>query len=147
MNRINKFVYLAGPVTGTTEKERYAWRSRAHADLYPLQAIWPTRNGVEVMKMLRENQPFGTRWINQRCWADIRRSDAVLVNLIVSSTGKTDRSIGTLMEMGGAYIMGKIVIVALDDGGIYDHEMVRDSATLVVPTLEEAIYYTRDFLL
>lgn len=88
-----------------------------------------------------ENDPYTfplstDRAINSRDRFDTLRATAVLVNLL----GASRVSIGTVMEIAWAYDHKIPVVVAMEpEGNLHDHPMIRDSISIRVASLEEAI--------
>lgn len=87
-----------------------------------------------VIADVYETHPLSTlQGINLRDHNDVQRSNGLLVNL----TGADRVSIGTMIELGWADAYRKPVVIAMEEGNIHWHAMVRDRG-LVVSTLEEA---------
>ena len=80
---------------------------------------------------------FTSRGIMVRDFNDVKRCDALLVNLI----GLTKPSMGTIMELAWAYAMQKPAVVAMErEGNPHDlHPMIHEAVSFRVETLDEAI--------
>ena len=143
-------VYLAGGIAGLTGAEMLDWREEAARVL--------TLRGVETLNPMRAKQAlvadgkrlghdfrayeqrgafFTSKGIMTRDSTDVRRADALLVNLL----GLTKPSLGTVMELGWAFMLNKPVVVAIEkEGNPHDgHPMIHETMTFRVETLEEAI--------
>lgn len=137
------FVFLAGPATGQTFQAAHRWRE------YVTQCFPPHIQGVSPLRakrflddgtiMGRKPLPFPVstdRAHGARNRSDLRRSSAVLVNLL----GTRQASIGTAMEIAWAFERGTPVVAALEpEGNPHDHAMIRDCLTVRVASLDEAI--------
>lgn len=136
-------MYLSGPISGLTYKGSTDWRE------FVTQAFPPHIQGVSPMRAKRYldkpgvkiegsyDFPMSTdRAINSRDRFDTLRADAVLVNLL----GAERVSIGTVMEIAWAYDHKIPVVVAMEpEGNLHEHPMLRDSISVRVSSLEEAI--------
>jgi len=105
--------------------------------------------------------------ITRRDLNDVYRSDLIIVNLLNTSR----ISIGTILEIGAAAILNtpiilimeeptsrallnediskRLVLSHVDDDilkNVHDHSMVRESATIICETLDEAFDFTIRFL-
>ena len=141
-------VYLAGPIANTAAGQSVEWRVEAHK--------WLFNRGIETLSPMRakealargpigddfhayENQGvfFTSRAIMTRDFNDVKRCDALLVNLL----GAEKASLGTVMELGWAYALQKPVVVAIEPiGNPHDrHPMIEETIRFRAPTLEDAI--------
>jgi nucleoside 2-deoxyribosyltransferase len=149
MNR--PLVYLAGAIAGKDFDEASDWRIHAQIALGDrnIETLNPLRakerladqNGGRISTDFRDyahNGAFFTsRGIMTRDCNDVRRADALLVNLL----GLEERSAGTIMELGWAYLLGKPCIVAIEESGNphLTHPMLVEAMPFRVTTLDEAI--------
>ena len=76
------------------------------------------------------------RWDSMRC-------DVMLVNVI----GAERISVGTCIELGWADAARVPIVLAMDEGNVHDHLIVRGVAGYVVTTLDEAINVVLGLLL
>jgi nucleoside 2-deoxyribosyltransferase len=147
-------VYLAGPITGLSYKGCTGWRQQVKKELEEsghYKAYSPMR-GKEFLSRKRklkahpqDNTPGGDRLgissdqaIYRRDKCDVERADIVIFNLAQAETV----SIGTMFELAWAEKLGKICLVIMEDkGNCHDHAFVTQAASLVVPTLEDAMEY------
>lgn len=133
-------VYLAGPIAGCTYGEATDWRH--HAAMLLAEYIRPSMTALSPMRMknaLRREErigkdcrdyarhgPFyGSRGIMMRDFSDVKRCDAMLVNLL----GTKALTAGTAMELGWAYALQKPVVVLIEpDGNPHDaHPMLHEA--------------------
>jgi len=129
-----RYVYLAGPMEGCTDSEMTEWRDHARELLGPgIRGISPTR-GPEYHR-----EPTS---IMRRDEFDVRQCDVLLANL---SYGRR-APLGTVMEIGWAYILRKPVILVSGRRTATEHPMVASAVTYEASTLEEAVGYIRAML-
>ena len=142
-------VYLAGPIAGTKGGEAFSWRQDAAFML-------DNRGDIDVLDLMRAKSGLGpgpisenfndysskgvfftSRGIMLRDFTDVKRADAILVNLL----GATKPSLGTVMELGWAYAMQNPVVVAIErHGNPHDnHPMIHEAMPFRVETLDEAV--------
>lgn len=136
---MTRFVYLAGPITGQTFDEAADWREAFLDQLFSvgLMGLSPMR-GLEKFRVpgpLPSTFDEGKAAMLRDLY-DIRRSDAVVVNLL----GAERVSVGTMCELGYAYALGKFIVVVMNDvNPWHDHLFVHEMASQVVPTLDDAL--------
>lgn len=147
-------VYLAGPITGMTYDAATQWREDVALNLPTgMRGISPMRGKEYLKTLVPDNLPSvlkdgtlpmsGARAIFSRDTFDIRRSDVVLANL----RGADRVSVGTVFELGYAHALGKTVIVVMEAAGNpHDHPFVREAATFVVGTTDEALALMRSLV-
>lgn len=145
----NPLVYLAGPIAGIPGTDALEWRSVA--------TLWLENRMIECLDPMRAKDvlatpqristnfndyaisgPFFTaKGIMARDFADVKRCDALLVNLL----GAKKPSLGTVMELAWAYLLQKPVVVAIEaEGNPHDlHPMLHEAMPFRVETLDEAI--------
>ena len=144
-------IYLAGAIAGLAYDDATDWRIQAKArlairdieTLNPMRAkiVLSGQNGGNISTNYRDYSHNGTfftsRGIMTRDFNDVKRCDALLVNLL----GARTISAGTVMELGWAYMLQKPAIVAIEDiGNIHgDHPMIVEAMPFRVTTLDEAI--------
>ena len=140
-------VYLAGPITGLLVDEASDWRVeiRERLKLYNIDGLSPMRGKLGVLptdKPLSAMCGDGTKHpltsskgIISRDFNDVMTSDAILVNLL----GAKIVSIGSMMELAWAYQARKLSIVIAEAGNIHEHAFVKETASYIVPTLDEAV--------
>jgi nucleoside 2-deoxyribosyltransferase len=146
-------VYLAGPITGDTWDGATSWRERATRYLRNkgILSLSPMRAKDFLEQQVREDgefkidttgdpvytqHPLATaHGITKRDMWDVDRSDLILVNFV----GYEKISIGTVLEIGRASAQNKYILIAMEEGNPHRHGMITELASLVVPTLEEAV--------
>ena len=142
-------VYLAGAIAGLQFGDATDWRLDAEGKLFDrgIETLNPMRAkhalasrgriSVDFHDYETNGAFFTSRGIMTRDSTDVRRSDALLVNLL----GLTKPSLGTVMELGWAYILNKPAIVAIErSGNPHDnHPMIHEAMRFRVESLEEAI--------
>jgi len=142
-------VYLAGGIAGLAGVEAGDWRhysARRLAD-FGLEALNPMRAKGRLEAQARISTDFHdyahlgefftSRGIMTRDFNDVRRCDALLVNLL----GAAKPSLGTIMELAWAYAFQKPAVVAIEEkGNPHDnHPMITAAMPFRVATLDEAI--------
>jgi nucleoside 2-deoxyribosyltransferase len=142
-------VYLAGAIAGISGQDATDWRLDA--------AFALNTRGVEALNPLRAKDTlaqaktiatdfhayehrgvfYTSRGIMTRDFNDVKRCDAILVNLL----GLAKPSLGTIMELAWAYAFQKPAVVAIEaEGNPHDnHPMIHEAMPFRVTTLDEAI--------
>jgi nucleoside 2-deoxyribosyltransferase len=142
-------VYLAGAIANMSYEGATDWRSDAayHLATHGIEALDPMRAkpkaalGAKIGDNFHNYEHrgvfFTSRGIMTRDSTDVRRCDALLVNLL----GLTKPSLGTIMELAWAYILNKPAVVAIEaSGNPHDnHPMIHEAMPFRVETLDEAI--------
>ena len=140
-------VYLSGPITGLDYEGCTDWREYA-TEAFPghIQGVSPMR----AKRYLQSTGPISAhygayadlpltrgRGLNARNRFDIRRADALLVNLL----GATRVSIGSVMEVALANELKVPVIAAIepDDLNLHASSMLLDCVDFLYHSLDEAI--------
>lgn len=145
-----KTVYLSGPISGLSYGEAVDWRVQAKIELrkHGILGVSPMR-GKEylshVTKFEGQSQyasfgPLSTpKGINSRDRYDCLNCDALLVNLL----GATERSIGTILEIGWAHLVPRRIPVfaVIEDvtptfKNCHEHVMLSDLFDFRVNSLE-----------
>lgn len=141
-------VYLAGGIAGLSYGQATDWRGIARLSLANrnVETLDPMRakEAARDIKDLTYSKDvadrgifFTTRGIMARDFCDVRRCDALLVNLI----GASKQSAGTIMELAWAFALQKPAVVAIEaTGNPHDlHPMIHEAMPFRVTTLDEAI--------
>lgn len=148
--RRDPLVYLAGGIAGLPGADTVEWRSQAR--------ILLAARGIEALDPMRAKDAlaqqsvistdfhdyedrgafFRSRGIMARDSNDVKRCDALLVNLI----GLKKPSLGTIMELAWAYMLQKPAVVAIEPkGNPHDnHPMIHEAMSFRVDSLDEAIH-------
>jgi nucleoside 2-deoxyribosyltransferase len=145
-------LYLAGPIAGLTHYDATDWREYIMSRLDDrIQCFSPMR-GKEYLQgkgVLHggdyPEHPLSTqRGIMGRDYFDVKRADALLVNLLAPPRV----SIGTIMELAWAYAMQKPVVLLMEnEGNPHDHLMVNECYTYRTEDIEEAVALCEHLLL
>lgn len=143
-------VYLAGGIANLTGAQVINWRLTAAQALYaygidsldPMRAKrhrWTPDGKVSDNFHDYANAGifFTSKGIMTRDFNDVKRCDALLVNLL----GAEKPSLGTIMELAWAFSMQKPAVVAIEaSGNPHDnHPMIFEAMPFRVTTLDEAI--------
>ena len=142
-------VYLAGAIAGIPGTDAAEWRRDAAylLSLRDIDTLDPMRHkrtlyGPERISTdyrdYADRGPFYTsRGIMARDFNDVKRCDALLVNLL----GLTKPSLGTCMELAWAYALQKPAVVVMEAAGNpHDlHPMLHEAMPFRVETLEEGV--------
>lgn len=139
-------LFLSGPILGCTYESSSDWREYVNSKMPSyIKTISPMRGKEFLSKgqetivnetlSVSESPLITSKGITCRDRFDIKRSDAVLINLI--GAGKV--TIGSMIELGWADAYRKPVILAIDPENIHHHPIVNNIASFILPTLDEAI--------
>lgn len=142
-------VYLAGGIAGLSGAEATDWRDFAFniLDAHSIETLDPMRakgilsSQAKISTNFNDYAPngafFTSRGIMTRDFNDVKRCDALLVNLL----GLSKPSLGTIMELAWAYALQKPAVVAIEaEGNPHDgHPMIHEAMPFRVTTLDEAI--------
>lgn len=143
-------VYLAGAIAGLSGAGATDWRIKAGECLWvrgiesldPLRAKAVLHTSPCISGKFRDYEHngafFTSRGIMTRDFNDVKRCDALLVNLL----DLQKPSLGTIIELGWAYALQKPAVVAIEkSGNPHDgHPMIHEAMPFRVETLEEAIH-------
>jgi nucleoside 2-deoxyribosyltransferase len=142
-------VYLAGGIAGLNGNVAIGWRHEAASLLRArgIESLDPMRAKGALGQQARISTDFHdyadrgsfftSRGIMTRDFNDVKRCDALLVNLL-----DTQRpSLGTIMELAWAFALQKPAVVAIEAlGNPHDnHPMIHEAMPFRVTTLDEAI--------
>lgn len=142
-------VYLAGGIAGLPGVEAVEWRGQALLSLANrnVEALDPMRAKQALGQQARISTNFHdyegrgafftSRGIMTRDFNDVKRCDALLVNLL----GLAKPSLGTIMELAWAYAFQKPAVVVIEaTGNPHDnHPMIHEAMPFRVVTLDEGI--------
>ena len=141
-------IYLAGPISGQGYNEvmfRYTdmkkkFKSWGYTVLYPMLGKDYLRNEVEF-KAHGYDHPLSTNHaIYERDQWMVRQCDVIYANLCSSG----DRvSIGTMMEIAWGSLLGKNVVIAMQENNIHRHAFVLESGCVVFSTEKDAEVYLK----
>lgn len=118
-------IYLAGPITGLNLKQaQFLFESRA-AELRELgyTVLYPMFDLSESGIMNTSHSLFARdKWM-------VTHVDIVYADL----TQSTRISIGTMMELAWAHILGKKVVIAMEEDNVHQHPFVEECACFIGP--------------
>ena len=140
-------IYLAGPISGLSYDEVVSLYARkteyfsglGYEVLCPMTGKEYLRNEIEFKAHGFDEFPSSTnhaiferdKWMVERC-------DVILADL--SNSGERV-SIGTVMELGWASLLGKHSIVVLPKENIHRHAFVLEAGDIIFETREDAFVY------
>lgn len=147
-------IYLAGPITGLTYKDTVGWREYVKFKIDDSIITYSPMRGKSIIEAKigiggrigdsYEELPIATsKAINTRDYFDVRRVDALLVNLL----GAEKVSIGTVMEIAWARAFNKPVVCIMDENNIHRHSMLEYACGYIVDNLDEGIMLIEAILL
>lgn len=142
-------VYLAGGIAGVSGATAMDWRDDATRDLDnrcvstldPMRAKHLLGEQTCISSDFHDYEQngvfFRSRGIMVRDYNDVKRCDALLVNLL----GAQHPSLGTIMELAWAYALQKPAVVIIEArGNPHDnHPMIHEAMSFRVETLDEGI--------
>lgn len=141
-------VYCAGPITGLSWEDATAWYKIVEGrfppyilPMRPLRGKGYLRKETKIAPEYTNLNPLSSaEGVLTRDKNDVRRADALLVNLL---SAPENYSAGTIMEIAWGHLLDKPVIVAMTKDNVhFKHPMIRQSASIILPTIEEAIDVT-----
>ena len=140
-------IYLAGPISGksydevidTYKKRSSLLKTYGYEILCPMTGKSYLRNELEFRSSGYDEFPVSTNHaIFERDKWMVSSSDIILCDL--SSSG--DRvSIGSMMEIAWASMLGKHTLVVLPKENIHRHAFVLEAADIVFERIEDAYRY------
>lgn len=144
-------IYLARPISGQSYDDvmRYynettqVLQYEGYSVLHPMigKGLLRTekvlkKSGYENLPLSKNHAIFGRdRWM-------VGKADIVYANLV----GATSVSIGTMMELAWASMLGKYTIVAMEDDNVHQHAFVLEAADLVLPAHADVRDYLRKLM-
>ena len=148
---VNRKVYLAGPISGTSYKESTDWRDKAVQELekWGIAGYSPMRGKAYLSKeeqiadSYSDHTMSSITGINIRDYNDTKTSAAILVNLLDARKV----SIGTVMEIAWAKAHNiPIVLIMEKEGNVHDHGMLTYNC-IRVTSVQEGIDCIKQLLL
>lgn len=142
-------IYLAGRISGSTPEEVFGYFNGTKAvlrDLYGYEVLTPMM-GKEYLRTEKKFAPEGYKYpvstdhaiVERDRWM-VSQADIVYVNLMDTE----HVSIGCMMELAWASILGKHTIIAFEKDNIHYHAFVLEAADIVFNSTEEAMQYLKD---
>lgn len=142
-------VYLAGAITGCSYKGCTEWREQVAKELEEAGFIpYSPMRGKAYLKSRKSipaicddvNYYSSTHVIFCRDKFDVMNADIIVANLL----GAEIASIGTMMELAWGHLLGKFVVVVMEEkGNVHNHAFVREASSIIVNNLEEAVDYIK----
>ena len=138
---MTKLVYLAGPIDGCTYDGCTNWREYVAKELAqdgitglsPMRAKEFLKEHPKLVDGISEHILTGDSGITTRDMWDVRRSDAILFNLLNAEKV----SVGTMIEYGWGSAFNKPLVTVMEKAGnIHEHNMIRRLSGYRVETLE-----------
>ncbi len=145
---MSKLVYLAGPIDGCTYETCTGWREYAIKELEldgitglsPMRAKEFLKEHPKLIDGISGHVLTSDSGITARDMWDVRRSDAILFNLLEAEKV----SIGTMVEYGWASAFNKPIVTIIErEKNVHEHSMVRRLSGYRVETLEEGLSVVR----
>lgn len=149
---MKRFIYLAGPISGTNYAEATDWRQTVTGLFLPgIIGISPMRlkewcKKIKAIKDVKQYEKVASetdflisgesRAINTRDMNDVRTCDMIFVYMPKWMNEKFGVSVGTVKEFGVAAECRKPVVLVTDDKKLAGHPLIREDAGWIVPTLE-----------
>lgn len=137
-------IYLAGPITGWSYDQCTNWREYVAQEISEeIQCISPMRGkdelkgSVLIHEEYKDHPMCSASAITNRDRFDLSRSNAVLMHLPEPPNGKI--SIGTMIELGWADAQRIPVVVVMKENSAYNHPMLTNIASIIVPDLDMGI--------
>lgn len=145
---MTKLVYLAGPIDGCTYDGCTNWREYAIkelandgiAGLSPMRAKEFLKGHPRLVEGISQNVLVSDSGLTTRDMWDVRRSDAILFNLLNAEKVST----GTMVEYGWASAFDKPIVTVMEkEGNVHEHSMIRRLSGYRVETLEDGLTIVR----
>lgn len=137
-------IYLAGPISGESYDQVM---DRINLRRVPLQPFYDVIHPMTGKGELRTELNFrsigyGTPVSTNRAIAGrdkwmVNQADIVFADLL----GAERVSIGTMFEIAWAHLLGKLVVVCMEENNIHDHAFVLEATDLLFDNREDAIAF------
>jgi nucleoside 2-deoxyribosyltransferase len=143
-------IYLAGPITGMSKADVFTYWDDARKTFTDLgYEVFSPMTGKDYFRTDLPSEKFKPAGENSHspisCDHAIAHRDMWMVNMVdvvYVNLFKAERvSIGCVTEIAWAKAFGKQIIVSMEDKGVHDHAFIRECATIVFPTPDEAVNY------
>lgn len=142
MNKMK--IYLAGPISGMSYQEvvdriqDYYIKLDNYEVLSPMTGKEELRTEKKLKAHGYDNNPIATNHaIVERDRWSVSRCDVLLADLI----GTVDISIGTVMELAWASMLGKHTVVIMEKDNVHQHAFILEAADIVFDNKSDAINY------
>jgi len=147
---VNLTVYLAHPISGLSYDEVMDYYSRMEKYLQRLgyDTLCPMR-GKAYLRNEKELRPGGYQQpvstnhaiVERDAWM-VRKADIILADLV----GARSVSIGCMMELAWAHLLGKHTLVILEEENPHRHAFILESADIVFDNQEACMVYMEDLV-
>jgi nucleoside 2-deoxyribosyltransferase len=140
-------IYLARPISGKSylEVSSYYNLFRGTLDVFGYEVLCPmTAKGFlrneKKFKASGYKNPVSTNHaiVERDCWM-VQQSDVVLVDF----TGADEVSIGCVMELAWASLLGKHTVIILPQENVHRHAFVLEAADIIFEYDKEALDYLK----
>lgn len=140
-------VYLVGPIGGKTYGEAIGWRTivskalryKGFEPICPMTGKQVLNDGNKIGTGLNNATAVKNGTILHTDLYRVRESDIILVNFLDIKVGETTTPpIGSLIEIGYASALRKLIVVVATDPYVQQHPFIA-GLSVVVSTMEEAI--------
>ncbi len=136
-------VYCVSPITGLSYEEATAWYEDVdHAfpahiiPVFPLRGKTWLKNETIIAGSYEGRHPLSTQaGIATRTKLEVMRCDSILANFL----GAQSKSIGSCFEIAWAHLLHKPIVVIMEPSNVHQHPILCDSASMIVPTLEQGL--------
>ncbi len=140
---MKKYIYLAGPIAGTTREEANDWRNDVKSRLVDgIIGISPLRCEPlikERYEVSYEDKRFGTAAaISGKNWLDTVACDLILIHLPKEMNDRRP-SYGTIIELGWAIGMRKPIIIVTDDPAVVNHPLISANVNWIFDNFDDAL--------
>jgi nucleoside 2-deoxyribosyltransferase len=141
--------YTCGAMNGYSLSEANWWRKEItqyfEENSNNIRIINPTRGKSDTDRLdTGYDKSFRSekRYIFRRDMNDVRRCDFLFVYLPISEKGI---SIGSLVEIGWATVLGKPIFVVTNNVSLQKHPLINGSAVWIGDSLEQGVEVVTDF--
>ena len=143
-------IYCVHPISGLSADEVFTYYTAIKERLSKYYDVLIPMTGKKSLRCAKEfrsegyvGNPLTTNHaIFERDRWMVTQSDIIYANLM----GATEQvSIGSMFELAWASLLGKYVVLAMDEDGVHNHAFVKEAADTVFYSSEEAEAYLETF--
>lgn len=141
-----KTIYIAHKISGGTAKDVFSWfdNTKSYLEEFGNFSVLSPMTGKDELRTETRFRadyyqvPVATNHaIFERDRWMVTQADIIFMDL----TGTTEPSIGCMMELAWASMLGKHAVVILPDDNPHQHAFVLEAADVIFKTLEEGLEY------
>jgi len=140
-------IYCVHPISGCSADEVFNYYKRTQKELEQLYDVFIPMFGKDSLRTEKnfkaegyEDNPLtGNHAIFERDRWMVTQSDIIYANL----TGSKIVSIGSVMELAWASILGKYVVLVMEEDNIHRHSFVLEAADLIYTKEEDMLDYLK----